>query len=161
MACSRKSKSSSPSKASLRTQSTKKAPAASFSPKKITTPASTAAEPSASILLDHTRLTTDEWYKSPRTTKAYANYVKSGKAWLEEWTQEDRRGVEEEQGGEGVPEERSAFAGAFDKICAQTPTVLRLLTAYKCDHLGYGFSTAEGLRSAFKLYFELYVDFAA
>ena len=43
---------------------------------------------------------------------------------------------------------------AFDNISAQTPTVLQLLTAYKCDHLGQQFETADGLHSAFKLYWE-------
>ena len=31
------------------------------------------ADPSASELLDHTRMTTDQWYKSAKTTKLYAN----------------------------------------------------------------------------------------
>jgi hypothetical protein len=153
MVRSHKSQPSSPSPASLHNRSRKKTSAVSTSPKKKKIPPT--AEPSASSLLNHTRLTSDEWYKSPRTTKVYANYVRSGKAWLEEWTQEARCGLEGEQDRDNVPEERSLFAGAFDKICTHTPTVLRLLTAYKCDHLGHGFSTAEGLRSAFKLYFEL------
>jgi hypothetical protein len=73
--------------------------------------------------------------------------------WLENWTKESRQGPEDEQMGE-VSEERSAFTGAFDTIGAHTPTALQLLTAYKCDHLGRQFETAEGLRSAFKLYWE-------
>jgi hypothetical protein len=58
-----------------------------------------------------------------------------------------------------VPEERSLFAGAFDSIGAQTPTALQLLMAYKCDHLGQQFEMAEGLRSAFKLYWEWCVHY--
>jgi len=102
-------------------------------------------------------MTTDQWYKSAKTTKSYANYVKSGKEWLENWTKESRQGLEDEQVMGELSEERSVFAGAFDKISAHTPTVLRLLTAYKCDHLGRQFETAECLRSAFKLYWERYV----
>src|SRR5262245_2003359 len=46
---------------------------------------------------------------------------------------------------------------AFDKISLRTLMALRLLTAYKCDHQGKGFSMAKGLRSAFKSYFEMYI----
>ncbi|KAJ6486281.1 hypothetical protein DFH09DRAFT_1291609 [Mycena vulgaris] len=49
-------------------------------------------------------------------------------------------------------------ADAFDNIGAETPLALRALTAYKCEHLERGFATAEGLRSAFKDYFERRVD---
>jgi len=106
-------------------------------------------EPSASTLLNHSQQTTDEWYKSVRTKKGYASYVKSGKKWLAEWVAEDRLDDQES--------EESNFAGAFDNLTSQTPTALRLLTAYKCDHQGRAFATAEGLRSAFKHYFERYV----
>ncbi|KAJ7146653.1 hypothetical protein C8R44DRAFT_864392 [Mycena epipterygia] len=85
--------------------------------------------------------TTDEWYKSPRTKKGYGNYVKGGKTWLEEWTSEGRLDDE-------------IAVDAFDNITDQTPLALRALTAYKCEHLGRGFASAEGLRSAFKDYFE-------
>ncbi|KAJ6532615.1 hypothetical protein B0H19DRAFT_1383964 [Mycena capillaripes] len=85
--------------------------------------------------------TTDEWYKSSRTKKGYANYVKSGKKWLVDWTAEGR-----------LDDEISA--DAFDSITDQTPLALRALTAYKCEHLERGFASAEGLRSAFKDYFE-------
>jgi hypothetical protein len=106
-------------------------------------------EPSASTLLNHSQQTTEEWYKSVRTKKGYASYVKSGKKWLAEWVAEDRLDDEESEGFV-----QSSFAGAFDSITSQTPTALRLLTAYKCDHQGRAFATAEGLRSAFKHYFE-------
>ncbi|KAF8147030.1 hypothetical protein K438DRAFT_1989996 [Mycena galopus ATCC 62051] len=97
--------------------------------------------PSTSSLLDNSQQTTDEWYKSTRTKKGYANYVKSGKKWLVDWTTEDRLGDE-------ISED------AFDDITAATPVALRALVAYKCEHLKRGFSSAEGIRSAFKDYFE-------
>ncbi|KAJ7718975.1 hypothetical protein DFH07DRAFT_973107 [Mycena maculata] len=97
--------------------------------------------PSASSLLNNSQQTTDEWYKSPRTKKGYGNYVKSGKAWIIEWTSEGR-----------LDDEISA--DAFDIITSETPLALRALTAFKCEHLERGFATAEGLRSAFKDYFE-------
>ncbi|KAJ7087564.1 hypothetical protein B0H15DRAFT_982779 [Mycena belliarum] len=97
--------------------------------------------PSASSLLNNSQQTTDEWYKSKRTKKGYANYVKSGKKWLVDWTAEGR-----------LDDEISA--DAFDEITAETPLALRALTAYKCEHLERGFASAEGLRSAFKDYFE-------
>ncbi|KAK7016515.1 hypothetical protein R3P38DRAFT_2785719 [Favolaschia claudopus] len=100
-----------------------------------------AAQPSSTSLLEHSQQTTDEWYKAARTKTGYANYVKSGKKWLEEWTSEGR--LDEEIG-----------ADAFDVIAEHTPLALRALTAYKCEHLERGFSSAEGLRSAFKDYFE-------
>jgi hypothetical protein len=112
------------------------------------------SELTASTLLDRTRVTTEEWFKSKATTKAYASYVRSGKAWLKMFVEEGRSG---EEGGAtgGLGEQgHSDLSGAFDTIGEATPTALRLLIAYKCDHLGRGFSTAEGLRSAFKLYFE-------
>ncbi|KAJ6495828.1 hypothetical protein DFH09DRAFT_1290322 [Mycena vulgaris] len=97
--------------------------------------------PSASSLLQHSQQTTEEWYKSQSTKKGYVNYVKGGKKWLVDWTAEGR-----------LDDEISA--DAFDNIGAETPLALRALTAYKCEHLERGFATAEGLRSAFKDYFE-------
>ncbi|KAJ7503635.1 hypothetical protein B0H11DRAFT_2222263 [Mycena galericulata] len=105
------------------------------------TPTGPSDLPSASSLLNNSRQTTDEWYKSARTKKGYGNYVKSGKQWLVDWTAEGR-----------LDDEISA--NAFDTITAETPLALRALTAYKCEHLERGFSSAEGLRSAFKDYFE-------
>ncbi|KAJ7748139.1 hypothetical protein B0H16DRAFT_1725751 [Mycena metata] len=116
--------------------------------KKAQKPATKAAQkstssnlPSASSLLNNSQQTTDDWYKSPRTKKGYANYVKSGKSWLVDWTAEDRL------------DDEISF-DAFDVITAETPLALRALTAYKCEHLERGFASAEGLRSAFKDYFE-------
>ncbi|KAJ6533640.1 hypothetical protein B0H19DRAFT_1081055 [Mycena capillaripes] len=103
--------------------------------------AATSAFPSALSLLQNSQQTTDEWYKSSRTKKGYANYVKSGKKWLVDWTAEGR-----------LDDEISA--DVFDSITDQTPLALRALTAYKCEHLERGFASAEGLRSAFKDYFE-------
>lgn len=104
-------------------------------------PVRTTAAVSGASLLQDSQQTTDEWYKSSRTKKGYANYVKSGKKWLVDWTAEGR-----------LDDEISA--DAFDTITEQTPLALRALTAYKCEHLERGFASAEGLRSAFKDYFE-------
>ncbi|KAJ7832509.1 hypothetical protein B0H13DRAFT_2370907 [Mycena leptocephala] len=101
----------------------------------------TSALPSASSLIQNSLGTTEEWFKSSRTKKGYRNYVKSSKTWLADWTAEGRL-------------DNEILADAFDVISEQTPLALRTLTAYKCKHLERGFSTAEGLRSAFKDYFE-------
>jgi hypothetical protein len=119
-----------------------------------TLPPSNAAVPSASALLDQSKLTTDEWYRSARTNKAYAGYVKGGKQFLASWAEGESLDVPSMEHPSKDPEDRLSFAGAFDSISSRTPTALRLLLAYKCDHEGKGFSTAEGLRSAFKSYFE-------
>ncbi|KAF7342137.1 hypothetical protein MVEN_01801400 [Mycena venus] len=97
--------------------------------------------PSTLSLLENSRQTTDEWLKSKRTKKGYGNYVKGGKKWLVEWTAEGRLDDE-------ISED------AFDVMSEQTPLALRALTAYKCEHLARGFASAEGIRSAFKDYFE-------
>ncbi|KAF8326289.1 hypothetical protein F5887DRAFT_1084601 [Amanita rubescens] len=107
------------------------------------------ATPSVTQLLDQTRETTDEWYRFKRTKNGYANYVKNGKQWLGEWATEDRTDDDSEEGSMRVH-----LAQAFNTISEHTPVALRLLTAYKCEHQGCTFATAEGLRSAFKDYFE-------
>jgi hypothetical protein len=126
------------------------------SPKTKATARAAAPVPSASTLLNHSQDTTDEWFRSPCTKKGYANYVKSGKSWLTNWVANNRLDDHAEGHNEVPTDERSRFAEAFDTLTEQTPIALRLLTAYKCDHGGKGFSTAEGLRSAFKQYFERY-----
>lgn len=115
------------------------------------------AQPSAMSLIDSSRLTTEQWYRSKNTTKAYAGYVKAGKLWLETWAKEPRDAMadEESQLGTGMAEERSTFLNAFDSIGEHTATALHMLTAFKCDHKGKKFATAEGVRSAFKSYFQL------
>jgi len=107
--------------------------------------------PSPSRLLSQSLQTTDDWYKSVRTKKGYANYVKNGKKLLAEWTaDEGDDGVE----GPDSDLDKAELGRAFDAITEYTPTALRLVMAYKCEHLGRAFATAEGLRSAFKHYFE-------
>lgn len=113
------------------------------------------AQPTTADLLQHSTVTTEEWYKSARTTQVYANYVKSGKKWLGVWVSEDRQGQSiEGDASASTIEDRESFAGAFDTLCGNTPIALRLLLAFKCDVQKNGFATAEGLRSAFKQYFE-------
>jgi hypothetical protein len=118
-------------------------------------PSTSSSLPSKSTLLSHSQSMTDTWYRAARTTKAYATYVNSGKVFLRSWVEEGRLSSAEES---EVPEERSTFLGAFDCIGPQTPVALRIFTAYKCDHEGKGFATAEGMRSAFKQYFEMCVS---
>jgi hypothetical protein len=120
--------------------------------------------PSVTQLLDQTQETTDEWYRSKRTKNGYANYVKNGKQWVGDWATEDRtnddsleEGMDSEDRTNDSSEEGSMrvhLAQAFNTISEHTPVALRLLTAYKCEHQGCTFATAEGLRSAFKDYFE-------
>jgi hypothetical protein len=112
-------------------------------------PADPTPVPSVAQLLDQSRQTTDGWYKSERTKKGYANYVKSGKQWLEDWATEDRADDNSEEGNS-----RGYLTHAFDTISEHTPVALRLLTAFKCEHKNCSFATAEGLQSAFKDYFE-------
>ncbi|KAE9390676.1 hypothetical protein BT96DRAFT_945947 [Gymnopus androsaceus JB14] len=107
------------------------------------------SNPSTSRLLNHTRQTTDDWYKSSRTKKGYARYVKSGKKWVFEWA-----GAQMEPDAQSSTDELEGLALAFDLLSKNTPLALRLLTAFKCDHNGKGFATAEGIWSAFKDYFE-------
>ena len=102
----------------------------------------------------------DEWYKSVRTKKGYANYVKSGKEWLVEWAKKSElaatpgRTEVSTNLAEADDDLEMDLAKAFDSITEQTPVALRMLISYKCDHQGRGFATAEGIRSAFKHYFE-------
>ncbi|KAJ3728928.1 hypothetical protein C8R42DRAFT_750386 [Lentinula raphanica] len=95
--------------------------------------------------------TTEDWYKSSSTKKGYAGYVKSGKKWVLEWAANANFDASEDADNSVDTE---GLAHAFDSISKYTPMALRLLTAYKCDHQGLKFSTAEGIRSAFKDYFE-------
>jgi hypothetical protein len=81
--------------------------------------------------------------------------VKSGKAFLQSWASSRQSDLDDAEPPGSDLEERSAFACAFDTIDDKTPTALRLLLAYKCDYEGKGFATAEGVRSAFKSYFEM------
>ncbi|KAF8825648.1 hypothetical protein HHX47_DHR6000236 [Lentinula edodes] len=114
-----------------------------------TSDAEDSGNPSASRLLDHSRQTTDDWYKSLNTKKGYAGYVKSGKKWILEWAGKARTDLD----GQSATDTEGLTYG-FESISKYTPMALRLLTAYKCDHQGNKFSTAEGIRSAFKDYFE-------
>ncbi|KAJ3828168.1 hypothetical protein F5880DRAFT_1672711 [Lentinula raphanica] len=108
--------------------------------------------PTASQLLSHSHQTTEDWYKSSNTKKGYAGYVKSGKKWILEWASANNE-VDSEDSGQSAAD-TEGLAHGFDSISKYTPMALRLLTAYKCDHQGNKFSTAEGIRSAFKDYFE-------
>lgn len=136
------------------TPSTPRKPRAgtSQSPKKHALGTAETARPTAASLDSSSRLTAEQWYRSKNTTKTYAAYVKAGKKWLASWAEEGRETLEGEfQGdGAGVPE----LANSFDTIGEHTPTALRMLTAFKCDHEEKKFATAEGLRSSFKSYFE-------
>ena len=112
-----------------------------------------AEPPSASQLLSQSLQTTDEWFKSVCTKKGYTNYVKNGKKLLAEWTTDGR--MDQDGGGfVGVDSDMEGLGCAFDSITKHTPTALQLIMAYKCKHLGRAFSMAEGLRSAFKHFFE-------
>ncbi len=108
--------------------------------------------PSTNSLLAQAVLTTDQWYRSKSTKTGYANYVKAGKKWLAEWV-EQNTSESSPTGGQGIDVEASKLAGAFDAIKEETPLALRLLIAFKCEHQQRGFSTAEGIRAAFKDYF--------
>jgi hypothetical protein len=110
--------------------------------------------PTAAQLLSQSHQTMDEWYKSVRTKKGYANYLKSGKEWLVEWAKKPELAGRTEDNLEVDDDLEINLATAFDSIIEQTPVALRMLISYKRDHQGRGFATAEGIRSAFKHYFE-------
>src|SRR5215510_10092656 len=106
--------------------------------------------PSTSWLLSQSLQTMDDWYKSVWKKKGYANYIKNGKKLLEEWMVEGRKHAE---GGlvasrlDSDPDaDRSELGQAFDKINKHMLTALHLVMAYKCEHLGQAFATAEGLQ---------------
>ena len=116
-----------------------------------------------SDLLNKSKQTTEEWLHRPRTKQAYASHVKAGKAWLDDWAtfsknlhveRDQARNEEETPRPEENPTINPALADAFDKVGEHTPTALRLFTFFKCEQNGCKFSTAEGIRSAFKDYFE-------
>lgn len=75
--------------------------------------------------------------------------MKSGKDWLAGWAAMDRADDTLEEGNSRID-----LAQAFNTISEHTPVALRLLTAFKCEHQSCTYATAEGLRSAFKDYFE-------
>jgi hypothetical protein len=119
-------------------------------------------------LLEKAVLTTDQWYKSKNTQKGYASYVKGGKKFVEEWDKEHAEATDVEI-EDGAVESTSdspqpdlspsssnslILSRVFDEIGVHTPTALQLYTAYKCELQKRTFSVAEGIRSAFKLYFE-------
>jgi hypothetical protein len=79
-----------------------------------TLPTSSAAVPSALVLLDSSKLTTDEWYRSAKMTKAYSAYVKSGKQFLSSWAEGESAHVPSVEHPSMDPEDQSLFAGAFD-----------------------------------------------
>ncbi|KAL0960355.1 hypothetical protein HGRIS_011979 [Hohenbuehelia grisea] len=56
---------------------------------KTPSPSSSASQPNTLTLLQQSNLTSDEWFRAPRTKKGYAGYVKAGKAWLGTWTAEE------------------------------------------------------------------------
>ncbi|KAK6971857.1 hypothetical protein R3P38DRAFT_2813325 [Favolaschia claudopus] len=103
--------------------------------------AAAAAQLSSTSLLKHSQQTTDEWYKAARNKERLCKLRQKRKKWLEEWTSEGR-----------LDDEISA--DAFDVIGEHTPSALRALNAYKCEHLERSFASAEGIRFAFKDYFE-------
>jgi hypothetical protein len=105
-------------------------------------------------LLAQVQQTTEEWFHSQRTTKGYARHVKAGKEWLEGWVELSKSLETEEELEDAHDVINPAFANAFDNISEHTPTVLTLYTTLKCEQQGCKFSTAEGVRSAFKDYFE-------
>ena len=115
--------------------------------------------PNSGSLLKSSRLTTEAWYKSKCTTIVYANYVKAGKAWLEKWVVKEPSNGDSDVGGPPEPvasgNGHAVFASAFNEAGEHTPTVLHMYVAFKCEHQKLGFSTAEGIRSAFKSYFEM------
>ena len=50
---------------------------------------------------------------------------------------------------------RVVFASAFNEAGEHTLIVLHMYIAFKCEHQKLGFSTVEGIRLAFKSYFEM------
>lgn len=59
--------------------------------------------------------TTAEHYRAKTTTADYSGYIKRGKAWLAEMSDD-------------------SLTGAFDVLSEKTPEALKGFLAYKCDH---------------------------
>ncbi|KAF4602538.1 hypothetical protein EYR40_005750 [Pleurotus pulmonarius] len=120
------------------------------------------ALPTVEQLLGQSKVTTDQWYRSKSTREGYANYVKAGILWLENWVKDAASAEKDDNTTNEISEDTQApdvaLKGAFEVIKEETPLALRLFITYKCDHQGRGFSTAEGTRSAFKDYFERRVE---
>ncbi|KDQ28742.1 hypothetical protein PLEOSDRAFT_1102782 [Pleurotus ostreatus PC15] len=120
------------------------------------------ALPTVEQLLGQSKVTTDQWYRSKSTREGYANYVKAGILWLENWVKDAASAEKDDNTTNEISEDTQApdvaLKGAFEVIKEETPLALRLFITYKCDHQGRGFSTAEGTRSAFKDYFERQVE---
>jgi hypothetical protein len=119
-------------------------------------------------LLEKALLITEQWYKSKNTQKGYALYVREGKKFVEEWDTEHAEAADVEMKDGTVestldsPQLDQASSSSndlilshiFDKIGEHTPTALQLYTADKCKQQKQTFSVAEGIHSAFKLYFK-------
>lgn len=103
-------------------------------------------------LLSQSKETTEQWYKSKRTLKGYAGYVKAGRGWLvDAFPEEEQEGDED---GRLLDEDENAeMRTGFDVLSESTPLALRLFTTYKTEVDNCKFKTAEGIRSAFKDYF--------
>lgn len=108
-------------------------------------------------LLHRTLATINKWHKSERTKAGYKSHVNRGMKWLQKWVVE-HAGSGEEEGDDDSEDICDNMKDTFTVISEQTPIALRLLTAYKCDEGKCKFSTAEGIRSAFKDYFEKYIS---
>ncbi|KAF9207016.1 hypothetical protein BGZ49_001352 [Haplosporangium sp. Z 27] len=96
-------------------------------------PSPSPALPSIQSELDTTKSTEDHRY-SKKTRGNYNGHIERGKKYASEFGPD--------------------MAGAFDSISRITPVVLRAFVSNKCNENGYSYKTAEGIRSAFKKYFE-------
>lgn len=126
-------------------------------------PAGSVSSPSAAELSQRGSETSSQWRRSSKTRKSYDSHVRGGKEWLATWCKDSDDG---DQLVLGVAH-RSELANVFNTVGEKTPLALRFYTIHKCD-LGKetkdkgrkvcAFGTADGIRSAFKDYFEKYLS---
>lgn len=106
---------------------------------------------------ERSQQTIDNWYRSKNTTKAYAGYVRAGFKWVEAFTDATRFDLDGSQATLMDPEQRMKLRGALETPGEWSPMALRAFIASKCDYDTKKYSTAEGIRAAFKNYWEQYV----
>lgn len=78
--------------------------------------------------------TIEKYRFSKKTTSNYKTYIERGKKYA----------------SNSGPE----VANVFDSITSITPVILRAFVSHKCNENGLSYKTAEGIRSAFKRYFQ-------
>lgn len=99
----------------------------------------------ASMLYESINSTIRQYYRKGKTTVSYANHIKLAKKWLHDAVT--------------AGHVDSSMADGFTVLSDRTAEALLLYTAHKCSSEGQSlsYSTAEGIRYAFREYWIKYV----